>query len=120
MKHWWQEQPMTISAIQVPVEQGSKKAFDEYVSKSSYNVEQLLHLFSTSGTEDMVFYEDETHGALLDDYLKYSENSGINIYPEGFYFFNKLLVKRNRQIGLGGGIESGAAAVDCIAVQGEL
>lgn len=76
--HWWQDQPLTISAIQRFVCGGSKKAFDEYVSKASYDTEQLLHLFSPDGHEGMVYYVEEQHGKLLDDYLAHTAPSGIH------------------------------------------
>ena len=76
--HWWQDQPLTISAIQRFVVGGSKKAFDEYVSRAGYDTEQLLHLFSPDGREGMVYYVEEQHGALLDDYLAYTAPSGIH------------------------------------------
>ena len=74
--HWWQEQPLVISAIQHRETEGSKKAFDEYVSKSGYNVEQLFHLFAPEkGT--MTYYEEEKHGKILDDYIAYTKKAGI-------------------------------------------
>ena len=75
-KGWWYEQPLVISAIQVHVKKGSKAAFDEYVSKAGYNVEQLLHLFAPEN-DLMTYYEEEKHGAKLDDYLAYTEKAGI-------------------------------------------
>ena len=74
-KFWWQNQPLTISAIQKHVEEGSEKAFDEYVSKSFFNVEQLKHLFSTGG--GMTCYEDDVWGETLEEYLKKSRPTGI-------------------------------------------
>ena len=75
-KHWWQDQPLVISAIQVFVEKGSKEAFDEYVSKAGYNVEQLLHLFAAKNVT-MTYYEEDEHGKKLDDYLAYTKKAGI-------------------------------------------
>lgn len=75
-KHWWQEQPLTISAIQLASKEGSKKAFDEYVSKSGYNVEQLFHLFAHDGA-DMVYFQEEVHGKKLDEYLEHTKDKGI-------------------------------------------
>ena len=77
MDHWWNKQPLTISAIQIKASRGSKAAFDEYVSKSGYNVEQLYHLLASAEADDMIFYDEAKHGAMLDDYLKYTERSGI-------------------------------------------
>ena len=74
-KHWWQNQPLTISAIQSVPSQGSDKAFDDYVSKSGYNVEQLLHLFIDEA--DMVYVDEQKYGKKLDEYLAKAKKHGI-------------------------------------------
>ena len=43
-KHWWQELPLTISAVQCNLGDDDEWGLDEYVSKSGFNTEQLLHL----------------------------------------------------------------------------
>ncbi len=41
-KHWWQEQPLTISAVQCSMGDSDEWVLDEYVSKYGFNTEQLL------------------------------------------------------------------------------
>jgi hypothetical protein len=73
-EHWWQRPPLNICAIQRFVEEGSERAFDEYVSKYGFNTEQLNHLLSNGY---IAYYEEEKHGERLDSYLKKSRKAGI-------------------------------------------
>ncbi len=74
-KKWWvEDQPLTISAIQCKVEEGSERILNEYVSKFSFNTEQLYHLVASSYFN---YYSDEKFGAKLDWYLKKSRKAGL-------------------------------------------
>lgn len=74
-KHWWQNQPLTISAIQGTPMKGSDKAFNDYVVKNGYNTEQLLHLFSDEA--DMIYVDEKKFGKKLDEYLMRAKKHGI-------------------------------------------
>ncbi len=71
---WWNDDYMTISAVQCKYHESSEDIFDNYVSKSNFNTEQLLHL-TASG--HMAYYNEERDGKKLDEYLKRSKKAGI-------------------------------------------
>ncbi len=73
-KHWWQNQPLTISAVQCNLGDDDEWVLDEYVSKSGFNTEQLLHLVAKG---HMGYYNEAEHGKKLDSYLKKSRKYGI-------------------------------------------
>lgn len=79
-KHWWQELPLTISAVQVKMTDSDEYTLDEYVSKSGFNVEQNMHLVAKStgtGYSDMGYYYEDEDGEALDRYLAKSRKYGI-------------------------------------------
>ena len=71
---WWNDDYLTISAVQCKYHETSEDIFDNYVSKSGFNTEQLLHL-TASG--HMAHYNEERDGKKLDEYLKKSKKAGI-------------------------------------------
>lgn len=71
---WWNDEPHIISAVQCKFEDEDSWTLNEYVAKSGFNTEQLLHL---TGKGHMAYYDEETHGAKLDEYLKQSRKLGI-------------------------------------------
>lgn len=71
---WWHDEPLIISAVQCKFEDDDSWTLNEYVAKSGFNTEQLLHL---TGKGHMAYYDEETHGARLDEYLKQSRKLGI-------------------------------------------
>lgn len=73
-KHWWLNQPLTISAVQCNDGDPDEYVMDEYVSKSYFNTEQNLHLVAKG---HMGYYSEAEHGAKLDEYLKKSRKYGI-------------------------------------------
>jgi hypothetical protein len=73
-KHWWQEQPLTISAVQCSMGDPDEWVLDEYVSKYGFNTEQLLHLVAKG---HMGYYNEKEHGEKLDRYLKKSRAHGL-------------------------------------------
>ena len=68
-KYWWQEQPLTISAVQCGLGDPDEWVLDEYVSKYGFNTEQLLHPLAKG---HMGYYNETEHGEKLDPYLKKS------------------------------------------------
>lgn len=95
-KHWWQNQPLTISAAQVHISDTDDFVLEEYVAKSGFNVEQNLHLFAKDNmpteedlaelraggkpkiyTTAMGYYREAEDGEKLDRYLKKSRKLGI-------------------------------------------
>lgn len=79
-KHWWQELPLIISAVQVKMTDDDDWTLDEYVSKSGFTVEQNLHLVAKdtgTGYSDMGYYYEDEDGENLDRYLKKSRRYGI-------------------------------------------
>lgn len=73
-KHWWQEVPLTISAVQCNLGDDPEWVMDEYVSKQGFNTEQLLHLTAKG---HMGNYIEEEFSQRLDSYLKKSRAYGI-------------------------------------------
>ena len=71
---WWKDDKLTISAVQCRYHEKSDEIFDNYVSKSNFNTEQLLHLTADG---HMAFYNEERDGKKLDEYLKKSRKAGI-------------------------------------------
>jgi len=74
-KQWWLDQPFTISAVQCSIGDTDAYVLDEYVSKSNFTTEQLLHLVANNG--HMGYYSEAEHGAKLDEYIKKSRQYGI-------------------------------------------
>ncbi len=72
---WWMDEPLIISAVQCKFEDDDYWTLNEYVVKSGFNTEQLLHLTAKG---HMAYYDEEIHGTKLDDYLKQSRKSGIH------------------------------------------
>ncbi len=72
-KHWWQEQPLTISAVQIDGDD-ENWLLDEYVSKYSFNTEQLYHLFAK---DSMAYFSEAEHGEKLDAYLRRTRACGL-------------------------------------------
>ncbi len=71
---WWvEEQPLTISAIQVNVEKNGDKVYENYVSKYGFNTEQLYYLIAQGY---MNYFTEEKHGKMLDDYLVKTKKGG--------------------------------------------
>ena len=66
-KHWWQELPLTISAVQCNLGDPDEWVLDEYVSKGGFNTEQLLHLVAKG---HMGYFSEAKDGENLDAYLK--------------------------------------------------
>ena len=66
----WNDDYMTISAVQCKYHETSEEIFDNYVSKSNFNTEQLLHLTANG---HMAYYNEERDGKKLDEYLKRSK-----------------------------------------------
>ena len=75
-KHWWQEQPLVISAVQCKFDDDDMWVLDEYVAKHGFNVEQNLHLGALPNSQ-FSYYSEEKHGKKLDEYLKKSRKHGI-------------------------------------------
>lgn len=75
-KHWWQEQPLTISAVQCKMGDDDTWVLDEYVAKHGFNVEQNLHFVALDNSQ-FGYYSEEKHGKKLDEYLKKSRAHGI-------------------------------------------
>lgn len=73
-QHWWQELPLTISAVQCNLGDDDEWVLDEYVSKSGFNTEQLLHLVAKG---HMGYFSEAEHGKKLDAYLQKSRRYGI-------------------------------------------
>ena len=73
-KHWWQELPLTISAVQCNLGDPDEWVLDEYVSKGGFNTEQLLHLVAKG---HMGYFSEAKDGENLDAYLKKSRRYGI-------------------------------------------
>lgn len=73
-QHWWQELPLTISAVQCNLGDSDEWVLDEYVSKSGFNTEQLLHLVADG---HMGYFSEAKDGKNLDSYLKKSRRYGI-------------------------------------------
>ena len=73
-KHWWQELPLTISAVQCNLGDPDEWVLDEYVSKGGFNTEQLLHLVAKG---HMGYFSEAKDGKNLDAYLKKSRRYGI-------------------------------------------
>ncbi|MBE6552580.1 MAG: hypothetical protein E7665_10705 [Ruminococcaceae bacterium] len=73
-KRWWQEQPLTISAVQCNLGDDDEWVLDEYVSKYGFSTEQNLHLVAKG---HMGYYNEAEHGKKLDSYLKKSRKHGI-------------------------------------------
>ncbi len=73
---WWNDNYMTISAVQCKYHETSEDIFDNYVSKSNFNTEQLLHL-TASG--HMAYYNEERDGKKLDEYLKRTKKAGMKV-----------------------------------------
>ena len=73
-QHWWQELPLTISAVQCNLGDDDEWVLDEYVSKSGFNTEQLLHLVAKG---HMGYFSEAEHGKKLDAYLQKSRCYGI-------------------------------------------
>lgn len=71
---WWENEPLTISAVQCKFEDDDFWTLNEYVAKSGFNVEQMLHLISNG---QMAYYSEAKHGKKLDEYLKQSRKHGI-------------------------------------------
>ncbi|HNX14483.1 MAG TPA: beta-galactosidase trimerization domain-containing protein [Oscillospiraceae bacterium] len=71
---WWEDEPLIISAVQCNYGADDDWVFDEYVSKSGFNTEQLLHLFAEGSIS---FYDEQKHGKKLDAYLKKAHEKGI-------------------------------------------
>lgn len=74
-KHWWQEQPLTISAIQC-THDDSFWAMDNYVSKYGFNTEQLLHLWGDKESWICAF-DNERDRENLKKYLDIAHKNGI-------------------------------------------
>ena len=72
---WWEKEQLRISAVQYKgIGVTSDQVFEEYVSKSGFNVEQNLHL----STECFIgSYNEELHGKKLDEYLKKTKKAGV-------------------------------------------
>jgi len=75
-KHWWQEQPLTISAVQCNLGDDDNWVLDEYVAKYGFNTEQNLHLVANENSH-FGYYSEEKHGKKLDAYLKKAHAHGI-------------------------------------------
>ena len=75
-KHWWQEQPLTISAVQCNLGDDDAWVLDEYVAKYGFNTEQNLHLGAIPNSH-FGYYKESEHGEKLDAYLKKSRAHGI-------------------------------------------
>ena len=73
-RHWWQELPLTISAVQCNLGDDDEWVLDEYVSKGGFNTEQLLHLVAKG---HMGYFAEAKDGKNLDAYLKKSRRYGI-------------------------------------------
>lgn len=71
---WWNDDYLTISAVQCKYHETSEDIFDNYVSQSDFNTEQLLHLTATG---NMAHYNEERDGKKLDEYLKRSKKAGV-------------------------------------------
>lgn len=71
---WWENEPLTIAAVQCKFDDDDFWTLNEYVAKSSYNVEQMLHLISNG---QMAYYSEAAHGKKLDEYLLQSRKHGI-------------------------------------------
>ncbi len=72
-KHWWQDQPLIISAVQT-TSGDSDWTLDNYVSKWGFNTEQMLHLF---GKGYITSYYDQRDKKPLIKYLEKSREYGI-------------------------------------------
>lgn len=75
-KHWWQDQPLTISAVQCNLGDDDNWVLDEYVAKYGFNTEQNLHLGAIPNSH-FGYYNEQKHGKKLDEYLKKSRAHGI-------------------------------------------
>ncbi|MBN2558046.1 MAG: beta-galactosidase trimerization domain-containing protein [Clostridia bacterium] len=71
---WWKNAPLLISAVQCKFEDDDSWTLNEYVAKSGFNTEQLLHL---TGRGHMAYYDEARHGTRLDAYLKEAAGHGI-------------------------------------------
>ncbi len=91
-KHWWEEQPIIISAVQFG-EDDDDMLIDEYISKCGFNTEQNFHLHAEGR---MSYYVEEKHGELLDRYLKKSRKYGIReIIYHNIHCVNERLTKEH-------------------------
>ena len=73
-KHWWQEVPLTISAVQANWGNDPEWVLDEYVAKQGFNTEQLLHLTAEGILGN---YNEKRDAKRLDRYLQKSRAHGI-------------------------------------------
>ncbi|HOP10536.1 MAG TPA: beta-galactosidase trimerization domain-containing protein [Oscillospiraceae bacterium] len=87
MMKWWEDEPRLISAVQCNYGADDNWLFDEYVSKSGFNTEQLLHLFAEGSIS---FYDEKKHGKKLDVYLKKAHAKGIR----EIVYYNTHCLKR--------------------------
>ena len=71
--NWW-DKPLRIAAVQCNYGEDSFGILDEFVSKSHFNTEQLLHITAKGHT---AAYEEAIHGNILDDYLKEAHKKDI-------------------------------------------
>lgn len=74
-KHWWQEQPLTISATQC-THDDSFWVLDNYVAKYGFNTEQLLHLWDDKDSW-ICSYVDKRDRENLIKYIKRSHEQGV-------------------------------------------
>lgn len=96
MKKWY-EKPMVISAVQHYVDD-SFDVLRNYVLKSNYNIEQLLH---THASGFSAVYNEEEHGEKLTKYLKEAKEAGLyEIVYYNCHFFNKEQLEKNPECAL--------------------
>ena len=71
---WWNEEFMVISAVQCKYDEDSDTILKDYVTKSHFTGEQLLHLIADG---HMAFYDEKRDGEKLDRYLQKSRAAGL-------------------------------------------
>ena len=74
-KHWWQQQPLTISATQC-THDDSFWLMENYVSKYGFNTEQLLHLWGDKDSWICAFDNERDRENLI-KYLDMAHKNGI-------------------------------------------
>ncbi len=74
MKKWWENQPLTICAVQCNLGDDDFWVLDEYVGKYGFNTEQCLHLFTRG---HFATYSEEKHAEKLDQYLARAHEKGL-------------------------------------------
>ena len=88
-RHWWQNQPLIISAVQY-CEDDSNWILDSYVSEYGFNTEQLFHIYG-SHDSSIVNYDEERDEENLKSYLKKARERGLR---EIVYYNTHVLEKQ--------------------------